>query len=354
MATPFAVVEDSATIGTAEYSLPADSTTLTAQTDDGNVSCFIDLSAMTAADQFCVRVYETVNGSGQKVVFQAYPTGVQAELYPVGPLMLGVGWNITVQKIAGTDRSIGWSIRRDIGDRNALTIGAAALTATAIAADAITAAKIASDVTTELQTGLATASALATAQADLDDIQTRVPAALVSGRMDSSVGAVATGVIAAASFAASAITSTVLAADAITAAKVAADVTTELQSGLATSAEIATAQADLDNIQTRIPAALVSGRMDSSVGAMAANVLTATAIAADAGVAIAAAVWSATAETAESFGDAIRLMTARLLGKGTVQTGDGSYAFRDKDDSKNRIAGAVTATARTVTTRDGT
>lgn len=40
--------------------------------------------------------------------------------------------------------------------------------------------------------------------------------------------------------------------------------------------------ADTNDIQTRLPAALVGGRMDSSVGAMAANVLTATAINADA------------------------------------------------------------------------
>jgi len=39
---------------------------------------------------------------------------------------------------------------------------------------------------------------------------------------------------------------------------------------------------DTNDIQARLPAALVSGRMDSSVGAMAANTLTATAIAADA------------------------------------------------------------------------
>lgn len=41
-------------------------------------------------------------------------------------------------------------------------------------------------------------------------------------------------------------------------------------------------ETDTADIQTRLPAALVSGRMDSSVGAMAANVLTASAINADA------------------------------------------------------------------------
>lgn len=52
--------------------------------------------------------------------------------------------------------------------------------------------------------------------------------------------------------------------------------------GASISADIAGVQADTDNIQTRIPAALVSGRIDASVGAMAADVLTSTALAASA------------------------------------------------------------------------
>jgi hypothetical protein len=45
--------------------------------------------------------------------------------------------------------------------------------------------------------------------------------------------------------------------------------------------QIASLQSDTDNIQTRLPTALVSGRMDSSVGAMAANTMTAAAAASD-------------------------------------------------------------------------
>lgn len=44
------------------------------------------------------------------------------------------------------------------------------------------------------------------------------------------------------------------------------------------SADIAAVQADTDDIQTRLPAALVGGRMDSDVGNMQANVITAAAI----------------------------------------------------------------------------
>ncbi len=101
--------------------------------------------------------------------------------------------------------------------------------------------------------------------ADTDDIQTRIPAALVLGRMDASVGA--------------------MAANVMTAAAAAPDLTTELQAGLATAAALDAVDNFIDteiaDIQARLPAALVLGRMDASVGAMAANVMTAAAAAPD-------------------------------------------------------------------------
>lgn len=167
-------------------------------------------------------------------------------------------------------------------DASVGTMAANVLTATAIATDAITAAKIAADAigaselaadaVTEIQAGLATAAALATVQADTDDLQARLPAALVGGRMDASVGAMAADVVTAAA----------IATDAIGSAELAASAVTEIQAGLATSAAVATVQADTDDIQTRLPTALVGGRMDASVGAMAADVVTSAAIAANA------------------------------------------------------------------------
>lgn len=63
-------------------------------------------------------------------------------------------------------------------------------------------------------------------EADTADIQSRLPAALVSGRMDASVGA--------------------MAANVMTAAAAAADLTTELQSGLATASDLATVAGYID------------------------------------------------------------------------------------------------------------
>lgn len=108
-------------------------------------------------------------------------------------------------------------------------------------------------------------------RADLQLWQGTAPNALVSGRVDSDVGNMQAGTV----------TAAVIATDAVDADAIAADAVTEIQAGLATASALSTVQADTDDIQTRLPAALVGGRMDSSVGAMAANTLTAAATAAD-------------------------------------------------------------------------
>jgi hypothetical protein len=87
--------------------------------------------------------------------------------------------------------------------------------------------------------------------------------------------ALADGGITAAKFAANAITATVIAADAIGASELASDAIAEIQSGLATAAALTTVdneiaaiqatadaiEADTQNIQSRIPAALAGGKM---------------------------------------------------------------------------------------------
>lgn len=62
---------------------------------------------------------------------------------------------------------------------------------------------------------LPNAGALTTIQSDLDNIQTRLPAALVDGRIDASIGAIAAGAITAAAIATGAIDADALSADAV-------------------------------------------------------------------------------------------------------------------------------------------
>ncbi len=148
------------------------------------------------------------------------------------------------------------------------------------------------------------AAALIVVQADTDDIQTRLPAALVSGRIDASVGAVA----------ANAITAAAIATDAIDADAIAATAVTELQSGLATAASVAA-----------LPSAAT----------------------------IATAVWAYVVENATTAVEYYRLAIAVLFGKASgLDTG--TPTFRDQADTKNRVVSAVAGSNRTFTTRDGT
>lgn len=102
----------SASIGTTEYSCPNASTTLTPRTDSLFIQAFFDCAAMAAGDQFQFRVYEKVTSGGtQRVIYEAILTGTQAPTYVFPTLALKHGWDVTIKKLTGTDRTIYWSLR---------------------------------------------------------------------------------------------------------------------------------------------------------------------------------------------------------------------------------------------------
>jgi hypothetical protein len=109
-----ALYESSATISTTEYSLPNASTTLTPKTDDGVFQLFLDVSALLAADQYELKIYEKVQAAGsQRLVDTWIFDGPQARPHWVSPSLIFMhGWDITLKKISGTDRAIAWSIRQ--------------------------------------------------------------------------------------------------------------------------------------------------------------------------------------------------------------------------------------------------
>jgi hypothetical protein len=126
---------------------------------------------------------------------------------------------------------------------------------------------------------------------------------------------------------------------------------------------LTTIQADLDDIQTRLPAALVSGRMDSSVGAMAANTITDAAIAADVTAVVADSVWNAATATygaAGSYGLLVETnidaaVSSRLATAGYTAPDNASIAAILVDTAEIGAAGAgltVLATAAALATVD--
>lgn len=108
-------VDGAATIGTSEYSLPGNTTTgvPTSQTDDCLLQGWVDVGAMASGDAYQITLYEKVNAGTQRIVDQWTLTDAQAKPAVVIPaVIVGDGWDLTVKKTAGSDRSIRWSLRK--------------------------------------------------------------------------------------------------------------------------------------------------------------------------------------------------------------------------------------------------
>lgn len=184
------------------------------------------------------------------------------------------------------------------------------------------------------------AAILTAVDTEIADIQSRLPAALVSGRIDASVGAMAANVMTAA------------AAAADLSAEIADAVWDEATSGHTTAGSYGKAvpdievdttaiEADTQDIQSRLPAALTGGRIDASVGAMAANVITAAAAAADFGAEIADAVLDealAGHSTAGSLGKAV---TDIEVDTSTTLQGELDGIQADTEDIQARLPAAL-------------
>lgn len=102
-------------ISSTEISIVSGTSTLQNITTDGVYQLFVDpvAAGMAKGDVFTIRVYEkTLSGSTKRVVFTASLQGAQSEVLVVPPLVLIHGWDMTIQKNAGTDRSFDASIRQ--------------------------------------------------------------------------------------------------------------------------------------------------------------------------------------------------------------------------------------------------
>lgn len=167
----------------------------------------------------------------------------------------------------------------------------------------------------------ATAAQATAIEADTQDIQARIPAALVSGRMDASVGAMANNTL--------------------TAAALATDAVAEIQLGLATQAtlaaignyvdtEVAQILADTTSLLSRLTA-LRAGYLDN----LSAGVATAANVAA-----IPDALLAAGDVDGYTVEQTLRLLLAALAGKLAGATGSETsetLTLRAADDSKTRI-----------------
>lgn len=183
-------------------------------------------------------------------------------------------------------------------------------------------------------------------QADTEDIQSRLPAALVAGRIDASVGAMAADVVTAAAIAADAIGSSELAATAVT----------EIQSGLALAVDLATVDTVVDAIKLKTDN-LPTDPADESLLEAAIDATEAAILAAIPSAAANATALLDTAsgiETSITPRQAIRLILAASAGK-LSGAATSTVVIRNVGDTKDRVTATVDADGnRSAVTVDAT
>lgn len=106
---------DSASISTTEYSIIDKTTTSVpiAHTDDGYFSISFGLENMVAGDQYEFKVYEKTSSGGSMYPLGVWTaTGVQGKPLTLPPIWLGIGYDITAKRLAGSDRTITWRYTR--------------------------------------------------------------------------------------------------------------------------------------------------------------------------------------------------------------------------------------------------
>jgi hypothetical protein len=106
--------QNSATIGTTEFFLAANSTTQgSGQSTDAVVQLFLDLNNLAAGDLYRIRCYDAISSGGTaRAIWEDTVTGpVGTPIYATPSLIVLHKWDFSLAKLSGTDRSIAWSIR---------------------------------------------------------------------------------------------------------------------------------------------------------------------------------------------------------------------------------------------------
>lgn len=99
------------TVGATEYSIVNNSTTIASLTTVGSFCCTVDPVNVAAGDEFELALHEKVRSGGtqRRTVLQRIVP--QSGIIQTITFQLGHGWDFTLKKITGTDRTFDITIR---------------------------------------------------------------------------------------------------------------------------------------------------------------------------------------------------------------------------------------------------
>lgn len=136
----FTFINGSATISNTEYWLASNSTSKVNQTTKGRLFVMLDCSAMGGVDEFRGRIYDKVNGGTQLPIVEFTLKGPYAQLVEIPVHVVGEAWEVSLLRISNIDRTFGWSLRLENADNasnvNVGSFTAGALNYAALASDA--------------------------------------------------------------------------------------------------------------------------------------------------------------------------------------------------------------------------
>ncbi len=109
--------EGSFSVSTTELSMVSGTSTLqTITAEPGVYQLFLDLNALVNGDVFEVRIYERVVSGGTKRIVTPFTLadaqGADHAIWAGPALQLMHGWDFTIIRTAGSDRTIAYSLRR--------------------------------------------------------------------------------------------------------------------------------------------------------------------------------------------------------------------------------------------------
>jgi|GEM_PF-6658661 len=82
-------------------------------TNKGVYCLVLSSTAMVKGDEYRWRVYEKPStGAGQRLIMSGTISDAQSEAIFTPHLMLGIGWNMTLQRTSTSSRAWNWTIRQ--------------------------------------------------------------------------------------------------------------------------------------------------------------------------------------------------------------------------------------------------
>ena len=105
---------DAVTVGVTPISVVSGTTTVNDTAVAGVYQLWVDAYAMAKGDEFKITLSEKVEATGgtRKTFFSATLLGVQTEVFVTPTFVLMNGWNMTIHRVAGSDRAFDASIRK--------------------------------------------------------------------------------------------------------------------------------------------------------------------------------------------------------------------------------------------------